>query len=41
MIERGALRKSPTTLREWLGHESLDVTVAYRKGSDGVCEADW
>jgi len=26
------------TLREWLGHESLDVTLAYLKGSDAASE---
>jgi integrase/recombinase XerD len=29
---------SVNTLREWLGHESLDVTLAYLKGSDAASE---
>jgi integrase/recombinase XerD len=32
-------RVSVNTLREWLGHESLDVTLAYLKGSDAASEA--
>lgn len=31
-------RVSVNTLREWLGHESLDVTLAYLKGSDATSE---
>jgi integrase/recombinase XerD len=31
-------RISVNTLREWLGHESLDVTLAYLKGSDAASE---
>jgi integrase len=31
-------RVSVNTLREWLGHESLDVTLAYLKGSDAASE---
>ncbi len=29
---------SVNTLREWPGHESLDVTLAYLKGSDAASE---
>jgi len=29
---------SVNTLREWLGHESLDVTLAYLKGSEAASE---
>ena len=31
-------RVSVNTLREWLGHESLDVSLAYLKGSDAASE---
>ena len=31
-------RVSVNTLREWLGHESLDVTLAYLKGADAASE---
>lgn len=31
-------RVSVNTLREWLGHESLDVTLAYLKGSEAAGE---